>query len=56
MTIQTINILEAIDEEKKNAERELEKYSEGSSEHMYYKGLLEGFKQAWDIAYASIDI
>lgn len=51
MTVQTINILESLDQQIKNIKQEIEKYSESDQQHIYYKGLLEGLMRAWDITY-----
>ena len=51
MTVQTINILESIDQQVKNVAQEIEKHDEGDPQHIYYKGLLEGLMRAWNIAY-----
>lgn len=51
MSTQTIDILESIDQHIKIVKEELEKHPEGHPQHMYYKGLLEGLRRAWNIAY-----
>lgn len=51
MTVQTINILEKLNQQINKVKKEMEKHPEDDQQHIYYKGLLEGLTLAWDIAY-----